>query len=264
MNTDLHGRRALVTGSTAGIGFAIAHELTASGATIVVNGRTNASVDRAITRLRGEVLGASANGVAADAGSAEGAHALIAAAPEIDILVNNVGIFEVKSLFDIDDADWLRLFDTNVLSGVGLSRHHAPRMRERGWGRVIFISSEAALSIPREMIHYGMTKTAQLAVSHGLAEEMAGSAVTVNAVLPGPTRSEGVEEFLRQLAQQQGKTLAEIEAEFFHTARPTSLIQCFAEPREVANLVVYLASPAASATTGAALRVDGGGVGFIV
>jgi NAD(P)-dependent dehydrogenase (short-subunit alcohol dehydrogenase family) len=264
MNIDLHGRRALVTGSTAGIGFAIAQELAAPGAAVVVNGRTNASVDRAITRLRGEVLGASVNGVAADAGSAEGAHALIAAAPEIDIPVNNVGIFEVKAFFDIDDADWLRLFDTNVLSGVGLSRHHAPRMRERGLGRVIFISSESALNIPREMIHHGMTKTAQLAVSHGLAEEMAGSAVTVNAVLPGPTRSEGVEEFLRQLAQQQGKTLAEIEAEFFHTARPTSLIQCFAEPREVANLVVYLASPAASATTGAALRVDGGGVGFIV
>ena len=231
---------------------------------MVVNGRTNASVDRAITRIRGEVVGASVNGVAADASSAEGALALIAAAPEIDILVNNVGNFEVKSFFDIDDADWLRLFDTNVLSGVRLSRRHAPRMRERGWGRVIFISSEFALNIPREMIHYGITKTAQLAVSRGLAEEMAGSAVTVNAVLPGPTRSEGVEEFLRQLAQQQGKTLAEIEAEFFHTARPTSLIQRFAEPREVASFVVYLASPAASATTGAALRVDGGVVGFIV
>jgi NAD(P)-dependent dehydrogenase (short-subunit alcohol dehydrogenase family) len=189
MNIDLHGRRALVTGSTAGIGFAIAQEPAASGVAVVVNGRTNASVDRAITRLRGEVLGASVNGVAADAGSAEGTHALIAAAPEIDILVNNVGIFEVKAFFDIDDADWLRLFDTNVLSGVGLSRHHAPRMRERGWGRVIFISSESALNIPRERNHYGMTKTAQLAVSRGLAEEMAGSAVTVNAVLPGPTRS---------------------------------------------------------------------------
>jgi NAD(P)-dependent dehydrogenase (short-subunit alcohol dehydrogenase family) len=264
MNIDLHGRRALVTGSTAGIGFAIAQELAASGAAVVVNGRTQASVDRAITRLRDAVPGASVNGVAADAGSAEDARVLIAAAPEIDILINNVGIFEVKPFFAIDDADWLRMFDTNVMSGIRLSRHHAPRMRERGWGRVIFISSESALNIPKEMIHYGMTKTAQLAVSRGLAVEMAGSAVTVNAVLPGPTRSEGVEEFLKQMAQQQCKTLAEIEAEFFHTARPTSLIQRFAEPREVANLVVYLASAAASATTGAALRVDGGVVSFIV
>jgi NAD(P)-dependent dehydrogenase (short-subunit alcohol dehydrogenase family) len=264
MNIDLHDRRALVTGSTAGIGFAIARELAASGAAVAVNGRTQDSADRAVARLRGEVPGASVTGIAADAGSAEGCHALIAAAPETDILVNNVGTFEIKPFFDIDDANWLRLFNTNVLSGVRLSRHYAPRMRERGWGRVIFISSESALNIPKEMIHYGMTKTAQLAVSRGLAEEMAGSAVTVNAVLPGPTRSAGVEAFLRQLAQQQGRTLAEIEAEFFRTARPTSLIQRFAEPQEVANLVVYLASPVASATTGAALRVDGGVISFIV
>jgi NAD(P)-dependent dehydrogenase (short-subunit alcohol dehydrogenase family) len=247
-----------------GSGFAIAKGMAESGAAVVINGRADATVDRAVTRIREEVPGASVKGVAADAGSVDGADALIAAAPEIDILVNNVGIFEVKPFFEIADADWRRFFETNVMSGVRLSRHHAARMRDRDWGRVIFISTESALNIPREMIHYGMTKTAQLAVSRGLAEEMAGSAVTVNAVLPGPTRSEGVETFLEQLAKQQGRTLAEIEAEFFRTARPSSLIRRFAEPHEVANLVIYLVSPAASATTGAALRVDGGVVNFIV
>jgi NAD(P)-dependent dehydrogenase (short-subunit alcohol dehydrogenase family) len=264
MKIDLHNRRALVTGSTGGIGFAITRELAAAGVAVVVNGRTQAAVDRAMSQLRNDIPGASVNGIAADASSAEGCNALIAAEPEIDILVNNVGIFKVQSFFDIEDADWLRMFETNVLSGIRLSRHYAPRMRERGWGRVIFISSESALNIPKDMVHYGMTKAAQLAVSRGLAEEMAGSAMTVNAVLPGPTRSEGVETFLEQTAQQQGKTRAEIEAEFFRTARPTSLIQRFAEPREVANLVVYLASPAASATTGAAVRVDGGVISYIV
>ncbi len=264
MNIDLLGRNALVTGSTAGIGFAIAMELAQCGAEVVVNGRSVAHVNLAVERIREAVADADVRGIVADAGTAEGADTLIAEAPEIDILVNNLGIYEVKPFFAIEDADWLRLFETNVLSGVRLSRHHAPRMRDRGWGRVIFISSESALNIPRDMIHYGMTKTAQLAVSRGLAEEMAGSLVTVNAVLPGPTRTEGGQTFLEQLAKQQGRTLAEIEAEFFRSARPTSLIRRFAEPLEVANLVVYLASPAASATTGAALRVDGGVINFIV
>jgi NAD(P)-dependent dehydrogenase (short-subunit alcohol dehydrogenase family) len=264
MNIELRGRNALITGSTAGIGFAIAKAMAESGAAVVVNGRTDATVNRAVARIREVVPGATVEGVAADVGGPDGIDALITAVPEIDILVNNAGIFEVKPFFEIDDDDWRRFFEMNVMSGVRLSRHHAARMRSRGWGRVIFISSESALNIPREMVHYGMTKTAQLAVSRGLAQEMAGTAVTVNAVLPGPTRSEGVETFLQQLARQQGSTLAEIEAEFFRSARPTSLIRRFAEPHEVANLVVYLASPEASATTGAALRVDGGVVSFIV
>lgn len=263
MKIDLSGRRALVTGSTAGIGFAIAQGLASSGASVVVNGRTAARVRAAFGKIRAAVPGASVLGVAADAADAEGAAKLITAAPDVDILVNNLGIFEVKPFFEIDDADWRRFFETNVLSGVRLARHYAPRMRERGWGRIMFISSESGLNIPREMIHYGMTKTAQLAVSRGLAIELAGSGVTVNAVLPDPTRSEGVEVFLAQMAKQGGKTQAEIEAEFFRTARPTSLIQRFASTEEVANLVVYLASDQASATTGAAMRVDGGTVNFI-
>lgn len=263
MNIDLRGRKALVTGSTAGIGFAIAQGLAASGAAVVVNGRTAPRVDEAVRKIRAAAPGAAVSGVAADGATAEGAAKMIAAVPETDILVNNLGIFEVKPFFAIDDADWRRFFETNVLSGVRLARHYVPRQRDRGWGRILFVSSESALNIPREMIHYGMTKTAQLAVSRGLAIELAGSGVTVNAVLPGPTRSEGVEVFLEQMAKQEGKNQATIEAEFFRTARPTSLIKRFATPDEVANLVVYLASDQAAATTGAAMRVDGGTVNFI-
>lgn len=264
MNIDLKGRRALVTGSTAGIGFAIAKGLAEAGAAVIVNGRSTATVERAVQRIREQVPQAALDGVAADAATAEGAASLTARAPELDILVNNLGIFEPKPFFAIEDTDWRRFFETNVLSGVRLSRHYAPGMRNRAWGRIMFISSESALNIPVEMIHYGMTKTAQLAVSRGLAIELAATGVTVNAVLPGPTRSEGVEVFLEDMARQSGKTLAEIEAEFFRSTRPTSLIKRFADPEEVANLVVYLASPQASATTGAALRVDGGVVNYIV
>jgi NAD(P)-dependent dehydrogenase (short-subunit alcohol dehydrogenase family) len=263
MTVDLQGRRALVTGSTAGIGFAIVQALVRAGASVIINGRNQETVGRAVARLLDTAPEAAIHGVAADAGSAEGAARLIAHAPDVDVLVNSLGIFEIKTFFEIDDPDWRHLFEVNVLSGVRLSRHYALGMRARGWGRVIFISSESGLNIPRNMIHYGMTKTAQLAVSRGLATEMAGSGVTVNAVLPGPTRSEGVERLLHERARIENKDLAEVEAAFFRAERPTSLIRRFAEPEEVANLVAYIASPLSSATTGAALRVDGGVVNCI-
>jgi NAD(P)-dependent dehydrogenase (short-subunit alcohol dehydrogenase family) len=264
MKLDLHGRRALVTGSTAGIGFAIAKALAELGAAVVVNGRSRERVDSAVHRITAAVSDAAVDGVAADAATDAGAAALIAGAPDVDILVNNFGVFESKSFFAIEDSDWLRFFETNVLSGVRLSRHYAPRMRQHGWGRIIFISSESALNIPPDMIHYGTSKTAQLAVSRGLAMVMAGSNVTVNAVLPGPTRSEGVMKFLEELARQRGKSLEEAQAEFFRTQRPTSLIKRFIEPDEVASFVAYVASPRAAAITGAALRVDGGVVNAIM
>ncbi|HEY0526220.1 MAG TPA: SDR family oxidoreductase [Stellaceae bacterium] len=263
MDMQLSGHRALVTGSTAGIGFAIAKGLAEEGAIVTLNGRSQESVDRALARLRAAVPDARADGVAADAATAEGAEAIVAHLPAVDILVNNLGIFEPKDFFDIPDEDWRRFFEVNVLSGVRLSRLYAPGMAERGWGRILFVSSESGLNIPREMIHYGMTKTAQLAVSRGLAVELAASGVTVNAILPGPTRSEGVERFLEDIAQRSGRTLEQVEADFFRNERPSSLIRRFAEPEEVANLAVYLCSPRAAATTGAALRVDGGVVSTI-
>ncbi len=263
MNLDLHDRVALVTGSTAGIGFAIASGLAAQGATVVVNGRSQGGVERAAARIREAVAGAAIIPVVADAASVEGVDALTARVPKADILVNNLGIFEPKPFFDIPDEDWRRFFEVNVLSGVRLARAYASGMAERGWGRILFISSESALNVPREMIHYGMTKTAQLSISRGLAIELAGTGVTVNAVLPGPTRTEGVEEFLQSLARKSGRTLDQVESDFFRSERPTSLIRRFADPREVADLAVYLCSPSASATTGAALRVDGGVVNSI-
>lgn len=264
MNINLSGKRAVISGSTAGIGYAIGVGLAGAGAHVILNGRTTGRVDEAVRRLTADVPNASVEGIAADLGTAEGAKAFLDKASVADILVNNLGIFEPKLFLDIPDEDWERFFRINVLSGVRLSRHYLPGMMERGWGRVVFLSSESGVQIPVEMIHYGMTKTAQLAISRGLAEMAAGSGVTVNAVLPGPTRSEGVGQFVADLARTRGKSEAEVEAEFFATVRPSSLIKRFAEVEEVANLVVYVCSPQASATTGAALRVDGGVIRAIV
>jgi NAD(P)-dependent dehydrogenase (short-subunit alcohol dehydrogenase family) len=264
MDLQLNGKRALVTGSTAGIGFAIAEALAREGAAVTVNGRTKERVDAAVERIRAAAPGADVSGVAADLGTAEGEAALARAVPEVDVLVNNLGIFEPKAFADITDEDWIRFFEVNVLSGVRTSRRYFPSMLARNWGRIVFISSESALQIPAEMIHYGMTKTAQLAVARGLAELTAGTAVTVNSVLAGPTRSEGVGDFVSSLAAQRGMTESALEAEFFEQARPTSLLKRFAAPAEVAALVVWVCSPVASAVNGAALRADGGVVRAIV
>jgi NAD(P)-dependent dehydrogenase (short-subunit alcohol dehydrogenase family) len=252
MNLQLDGKTALVTGSTGGIGLAIAAALTAEGASVICNGRTQERVDSAM-----KISGA-AYGVAADLGTENGARAVISRFPQLDILVNNLGIFEPKPFEEISDDDWRRFFEVNVLSGVRLSRHYIGPMKQRNWGRIVFISSESALQIPVEMIHYGMTKTAQLAVSRGLAETTAGTAVTVNAVLPGPTSSEGVNQFVDGLAKSKGVERSSIEREFFSEGRPSSIIQRFEKPEEVAALVAFVCSPLASAINGAALRVDGG------
>jgi NAD(P)-dependent dehydrogenase (short-subunit alcohol dehydrogenase family) len=258
MIIDLTNRRAIVTGSTAGIGFAIAHGLAQSGAAVVINGRSEGRVNDAKQQLLREVPGATADAVAADLSTAEGVESFLRQAGDADILVNNLGIFEPKPFEAITDADWHRFFDTNIMSGVRLSRHYLPAMRKREWGRIVFISSESGLNIPVEMIHYGMTKTAQLAIARGLAESVAGTGVTVNSVLPGPTRSEGVADFFGKMAKEQGMSQEEMESQFIAQHRPTSLIRRLATPEEVANMVVYVCSPQASATTGAALRVDGG------
>ncbi len=264
MHIDLSKRHAIVSGSTAGIGLAIARGLAAAGAHVVVTGRTQQRIDEAIDSIREQFADAKLSGVAGDLGTREGADNLIAAVPQTDILVNNLGIFEPKRFFDIADEDWQNFFEVNVMSGVRLARHYARGMAERGWGRVQFISSESGVQIPVEMIHYGTTKTAQLAVSRGLAETLAGTGVTVNSILRGPTRSEGVSEFIGKIAADRGLSAAQVEQEFIATERPSSLIKRLATVDEVANLAVYLASEQASATTGAAMRVDGGMVRSVV
>ena len=258
MDLGLKGKRALVTGSTAGIGLAAARALAAESAIVTLNGRTKNRVDAAVQALRREFPDAQVNGLAADLGTKAGCDALIAQLPDVDVLVNNMGIFEPKPFEAIPDEDWMRFFETNVLSGVRLSRHYVAGMRSRNWGRIVFVSSESALQIPTEMIHYGVTKTAQLAVARGLAETLAGTGVTVNSVLPGPTASEGVGGFVAQLAKNRGVDVATVEKEFFQTARPSSLLQRFATTEEVGAMIAYVCSAQASATTGAALRVDGG------
>jgi NAD(P)-dependent dehydrogenase (short-subunit alcohol dehydrogenase family) len=257
MDLKLKGKLALVTGSTAGIGLAIATTLAREGARVIINGRSKASVDEVVASLRSDT-GGDLQGFAGDLSVASSAEQLVREYSGVQILVNNLGIFEPKAFEEIPDADWLRFFEVNVLSGVRLARLVLPSMRRANWGRIIFISSESGVQIPSEMIHYGVTKTAQLAVSRGLAEALAGSAITVNSILPGPTKSRGVGEFVGNLAKASGRSFADFEKEFFEKVRPTSLIKRFAAPEEVASLVAYVASPLASATTGAALRVDGG------
>jgi NAD(P)-dependent dehydrogenase (short-subunit alcohol dehydrogenase family) len=263
MDLQISGKRALVSGSTKGIGFAIACELAREGAKVVLNGRTASAVADAVARLKAALPGADVYGVAADLSSAEGCQALFAACPQADILVNNLGIFDPAPFDAIADSEWQRFFDVNVMSGVRLARHYLPAMKAANWGRVVFISSESGINTPGEMVHYGMTKSAQLAVSRGLAQSCAGTGVTVNAVLPGPTRSEGVVDFFGKLAADSGIGLDEMERRFFAEGRPSSILKRMIDPAEVAALVAYVCSVRAAATTGAALRVEGGIVSTI-
>src|SRR6267154_2009697 len=258
MDFGLKGKTAVVSGSTAGIGFAIAAALAAEGARVIVNGRTEARVATALQNLRQLVKDADVRGVFADLGTAQGVAAFLQQIPETDILVNNLGIFEIKPFLEIPDSDWLRFFEVNVLSGVRLSRHYLPGMLKKNWGRVIFISSESAQQIPTEMIHYGMTKTAQVAVARGLAQSVAGTGVTVNSILAGPTASEGAGVFVESMAKQQGVTKAEIEKQFFSTARPSSLLKRFETTEEVAAVAAFIASAQAAAINGSAVRAEGG------
>jgi NAD(P)-dependent dehydrogenase (short-subunit alcohol dehydrogenase family) len=258
MDLKLKGKIALITGSTAGIGFAIAKRLASEEAEVVLNGRTEERVHEAMAKIKKEVPKAKLRGVAADLGSASGCEQVVRQAPHVDVLVNNVGIFEPKAFEKITDANWEKFFAVNVMSGVRLSRTYLPQMKQRNWGRIVFISSESALQIPAEMIHYGMTKTAQLAVARGLAETCAGTNVTVNSVLPGPTASEGVAEFVSDLAAERKTSAADVEKEFFKSARPSSILKRFLQPDEIASVVAFVCSPLGSAINGAAVRADGG------
>src|ERR1700724_875051 len=258
MNIDLKGKTALVTGSTSGIGHAIVKGLAVAGANVVVNGRTQGKVDTAVAAVAKAAPGSKIAGVAADVSTAAGCDTLVEMLPVVDMLITNAGIFEPKGFFETPDEDWSRFFEVNVMSGVRLSRAYLPGMLKRNWGRIVFISSESALNIPKEMIHYGMTKAAQLSISRGLAKLTRGTGVTVNAVLPGPTMSEGVEGFVKDLAKQNGQSEAEAAGQFVKQHRPSSLLQRFASVDEIANMVVYVSSKEASATNGAALRAEGG------
>jgi len=260
----LTGKIALVTGSTAGIGFAIAKALASEGAHVYVNGRTQERVNAAVAAVGSHAPSAKVDGIAADFSGSVGAEAVIAKLPAVDVLVNNVGIFEPKPFAEIPDADWYRFFEINVMSGVRLSRHYLAGMLERNWGRILFISSESGVQIPAEMVHYGMTKTAQIAVARGIAESVAGTGVTVNSILAGPTESEGVGAFVEAIAKQENKSKAEVEKHFFEHVRPSSLLKRFATVNEVAAMAIYLAGEVSSATNGAALRVDGGVVRAIL
>jgi NAD(P)-dependent dehydrogenase (short-subunit alcohol dehydrogenase family) len=264
MDLKLTGKSALVTGSTAGIGFAIAKSLAIEGAHVYVNGRTQKRVDAALAAIRSQAGKTRVDGIAADFSGLAGADAVIAKLPAVDVLVNNVGIFEPKPFTEIPDEDWYRLFEVNVMSGVRLARHYLAGMLRKNWGRILFISSESAVQIPAEMVHYGMTKTAQIAVARGIAESVAGTGVTVNSILAGPTESEGVAGFVEAMAKQQKKSKEEIEKEFFEHVRPSSLLKRFATVDEVAAMATYVASELSSATNGAALRVDGGVVRAIL
>ena len=258
MSSKLEGKAALVTGSTAGIGLAIAEALAAEGAAVIVNGRIQLRVDAAIATIRRSAPHAKLKGVAADLATSAGCESVVGKFPQVDVLVNNLGIFEPKAFEQIPDTDWMRFFEVNVMSGVRLSRAYLPGMKQRNWGRIVFISSESGVQIPAEMVHYGMTKAAQIAVARGMAETCAGTAVTVNSVLAGPTASEGVTEFVNALAKEQGLSKAEFEKEFFTSVRPTSLLKRFINPEEIAAAVAFVCSPAASAINGTAFRADGG------
>jgi len=258
MDLQLKDKLALVSGSTAGIGLAIAEGLAREGARVIVNGRADDRVHTAIQRIRSHNQGAKLEGMAVDLSSAKGAEEVVRRFPEVDVLVNNLGIFEPEPFEEISDANWVRFFEVNVMSGVRLSRAYLPSMKKRNWGRIVFISSESGIQIPTEMIHYGVTKTAQIAVARGIAEICVGTGVTSNAVLPGPTASEGVSDFVGSLASRAGQSRQQVEKEFFEKARPTSLLKRFATPEEVAAMVVFVCSPLSAATNGAALRADGG------